>query len=178
MSAAADDDEFSLASDDSYVTNLTASLHLGDLEDMADHEGGVFNFDLDFVFNEDAPPNQYSDHGSVKTFRDICAQTTRKEKATAQAIPSTDPSRSHGKPSTVDPLAGSNIDTGDATQATQASTLTDPAGSGVALQQMMTNNLDLVHQFFTNHPQLFNALTISSTSTVSPSNSQGADGRY
>jgi hypothetical protein len=80
MSAAADDDDFSLASDDSYVANLTASLHLGDLEDMADHEGGVFNFDLDFVFNEDAPPNQYGNHASVNTFWDICAQTTQKKR--------------------------------------------------------------------------------------------------
>jgi hypothetical protein len=67
MTEAADDDNFSLDSDDSYVANLTATLKLGDLEDIAEN-GSVFNFDIDFVLNSAAPSNQYGDQGSVKTF--------------------------------------------------------------------------------------------------------------
>jgi hypothetical protein len=72
-------------------------------------------------------------------------------------------------------LAGTDIDTADSTEATQASTLTDPANMS-ALQQMMTNHPALVQQFLTNNPQFFKAPTPSSPSNASPPNTQGGFG--
>jgi hypothetical protein len=135
---AADDDNFSLDSDDCYVANLIATLKLGNLEDIVEN-GSVFHFDLDFVLNAAAPSNQYGDQGSVKTFREACEQTTQQEKAAAQnAAPAAMPAVDNSAfPKQHDQLAGTDIDTANSTEATQASTLTDPANMSI-LQQMMT----------------------------------------
>jgi hypothetical protein len=170
----ADDDDFSIASNDSYVANLTAVLNLGDLKDI---EGGsVLNFDLDFVFNDSAPPNQYGDQGSVKTFRDICEPKSHQGAAAPDKSPTSTVSAATSlKTATPDTLSGTNIDTANNTQVTQDSTITDPANTG-SMEQMMANHPDLVRQFLSNNPQLFQPQQPASNSTASPTDT-GVGGR-
>jgi len=172
---AMDDDDFSLDSDDSYVTNLTAALNLGAMEAPAEG-GGVFDFDLDFVFDDIAPSNQYGDDGTVKTFRDAYEQPSRDElnakKAAAAAVtPTADEGNvEDSKPAAALDATSTNTDT---TQVTPASTLTEETPSARTLEQMMVNNPNLVQQFLTNNPQLF-PQTPPNPSTVSPT--AGVDG--
>jgi hypothetical protein len=174
-STAMDDDNFSIDSNDSYVNNLTAALNLGDMEETT--QGGVFNFDIDFVFDDIAPPNQYGDNGSVKTFRDVCEQKSRQERLDDEAAGDTrapidsPPSTQKRFPPVSKDSKPSAIDT-NSTHATPASTLTEDLPSSGTLEQMMANNPNLVHQFLLNNPQLFQP---ASNSTVSPTD--GDDGQ-
>jgi hypothetical protein len=173
-STAMDDDNFSIDSNDSYVNSLTAALNLSDMEETT--QGGVFNFDIDFVFDDIAPPNQYGDNGIIKTFRDVCEQKLHQERLEKEAaavavatrvsidsLPSTQkcftPFSNDSKPSAIDTSSANS------THATPASTLTEDIPSPGTLKQMMANNPNLVHQFLLNNPQLFQP---ASNSTVSP----------
>jgi hypothetical protein len=125
---AADDDDFSIDSDDSYVANLTATLNIGHEDNET---GGVLNFDLAFVFNVSTSRNQYGDHGSVCTF-EVCEQTTQKESE------ATSKKRTNKQTISTQKAASSNQPTGNE-----------------ALEQMMSNHPDLVCQFLSNNPQMF-----------------------
>jgi hypothetical protein len=109
--ATVDDDEFSIDSNDSYVATLTAALNIGDT--AVNDTGGVFNFDLNFVLNDEImPKNQYGDHGSVQTFRASCEHINRKEKAFLQ------------EETTAEVRAETNDFSTEFTQVTPSSTLT------------------------------------------------------
>jgi hypothetical protein len=143
----ADDDDFSIDSNDSYVTNLTASLNIVPEDNDA---GNVLNFDLDFVFNESSSRNQYGDHGSVRTFREDCEQTTRNEREEARK--------------------------NEQTPSTQKAELLNQSASKEAFAQLLSNDPDQVRQFLSNNPQMFQSAKPAHSSTVSPQN-EGADGK-
>ncbi len=166
-----DDEDFSLSSNDSYVTNLTAALNLGDLETPTEGNGGVFDFDLDFVFDDAAPVNQYGDNGSVKTFRDACEQKSRDQR-NAEALAKA----ANIKPAAKAPPASITDTTSTTTDTTKGtpSSLTEETPSNASLEQLMVNNPDLVQQFLLNNPQLF-PQTPPTSSTVSPTT--GVDGQ-
>jgi hypothetical protein len=168
---AMDDDDFSLSSDDSYVTNLTAALNLGDVEAPTEGDGGVFDFDLDFVFDDVAPVNQYGDNGSVKTFKNVCEQKSR-EVRNAEALAKDVNSNSTAK-APLNNITDTTSTTTDTTQGTPSS-LTEETPSDPSLEQLMVNNPDLVQQFLKNNPQLFQQ-TPTTSSTVSPT--AGVDGQ-
>jgi len=168
--AMGDNVNFSLDSDDSCVTiNLTAALDLGDVEAPAEG-GGLFEFDLDFVFDDIAPSNQRGDNGSLKTFMEVCKQKSRDkreaEAAAAAVVPvNVDNEEAGSKPPESDT-------TSTASTAAPASTLTEEPTSASTLERMMVNNPNLVQQFLMNNPQLFNQTP--PPSAVSPT--AGVDG--
>jgi hypothetical protein len=168
---AMDDEDFSLSSNDSYVTNLTAALNLGDLETPTEGNGGVFDFDIDFVFDDAAPVNQYGDNGSVKTFRDACEQKSRDQR-NAEALAKA----ANIQPAAKVPPASITDTTSTTTDTTKGtpSSLTEETPSNASLEQLMVNNPDLVQQFLLNNPQLF-PQTPPTSSTVSPTT--GVDGQ-
>ena len=170
--AMGDDDDFSLDSDDSYVTNLTAALNLGAMESPAEG-GGVFDFDLDFVFDDVAPSNQYGDNGSIKTFMEVCKQKSRVvRKAEAAAAAAAAIVSMNVDDEEVDSKPAASDTTSTASTTTPARTLTEEPTSAPTLERMMVNNPNLVQQFLTNNPQLFNQTP--PPSTVSPK--AGVDG--
>ncbi len=153
------------------MTNLTAALNLGDLETPTEGNKGVFDFDLDFVFDDAAPVNQYGDNGSVKTFRDACEQKSRDQRnAEALAKAASIKPAAKAPPASITDTTSTTTDTTKGTP----SSLTEETPSNASLEQLMVNNPDLVQQFLLNNPQLF-PQTPPTSSTVSPTT--GVDGQ-
>ena len=61
-----DNDDFSIASNDDYINEITEAMHLGDFL------SGDFDFDIKFMLDEPTTKNQYGDAGSVQTFKSTC----------------------------------------------------------------------------------------------------------